>query len=245
MTYLYNKKKESYFYKIIFIICMLVLSNFIYANKLSTKRYIISDGSRLFFDNKKFSIVPPWGWRVDTEAIGGGLLMLSPLKKGIRHNANIQVLKYNDAIDISSLSNKDIYNRYIMKFLGTHTQVRDLYLHDSLVLEFKEGINGLSFYTSFNLNQEKMMQTFLLVSTINNHFLLSYTDKETYFRDRDVDGSFDEAWQSIASIEFTDAVYKSRINNLLFFIVVAAILIFALLFYSRFRRNKKDYLDDL
>ena len=87
-------------------------------------------------------------------------------------------------------------------------KIYDLYLHDLLIIEFKKGVDGLSFYTSFSLNKEKMMQAFLLVSTINNHFLLSYTDKESYFRDRDVDGYFDEAWQSIASIEFTDDIYQ-------------------------------------
>ena len=245
MYYLNSKESKSFFYQATFILFMFLLSCSVYANKPSTNQYIVSDGSRLFFDNKKFSIVPPWGWRIDTETIGGGLLMLSPLRKEARHNANIQLLKYNDYINIRSLSSKDVYNKFIKKFLDIHVQVRDLYLHDLLIIEFKKGVDGLSFYTSFSLNKEKMMQAFLLVSTINNHFLLSYTDKESYFRDRDVDGYFDEAWQSIASIEFTDDIYQPVINKFILFLIMIIFIIFTLLFYFRYRRNSRSYLDDV
>ena len=204
----------------------------------------ISDGSRINVKGKGFSIIPPAGWEIHTEFPNMSLLLQVPFKKGLVYQRTIQVMIIKGSSYIDDITRKKYEEILVRKFSRVTESIKNYRIRNHLLTKMSDGREGILYYAEFTLEERKMMQAHILVSSSKHSYLLTYTDLIEHFEGDESSKYLTKAWESMTSILLVgDAPVRFQ-KMFLFGLLIIAILILLILFYLiRHAKAGKSYSD--
>lgn len=228
-----------------FILIIFILTCFLSKNSLSSenddhKDSAISDGSRIHVEEKHFSIVPPDGWEIHRDYPNTSLLLQIPFRKGLSYQRTIQIMVSKGPRYIDDITSREFESVLTTKYSKVSRSIKDYKVRNHLMTRMSDGREGILYYAEFMLEDKKMMQAHILLSSDKYSYLLTYTDLAEHFEGDDSSEYLTKAWSSMTSIKF-DGDAPVRFQNIFrIALVIMALLILLILVYlvRNFRAGK-------
>jgi hypothetical protein len=198
-----------------------------------------ADGSRVEVVERGFSLVPPVGWEVTTGGRGSSLLMQDRVKRETKYQRTLQVFTFSGGLDVSAGAAQEVQRNKIEPFGKIAGNINNFRIRNYLPVSLKDGNEALLFYSEFNLENEKMMQAHLVTSSINRHYVVTYTDLEKYFEGIDQGTSpLTKAWESMVSFRVAQKPSNSWSTELRASLAAGIVVIIGLFFVVGGLRRK-------
>lgn len=159
----------------------------------------VSNGNRVEIKGKGFSIVPPKGWEIHTDAPGVSLLFQVPNSEGLKYQRNITV-RYGQGEKTIDDYTADEYQELILQNRSKiYGNMKNYRMRNRAEVELANGTPGILFYAEFEFEDLPMMEMHLLASSKTGHFLMTYTDLAEYFNPDSNTPYLQEAYNSLIS----------------------------------------------
>lgn len=217
------------------------------ATEAEASKSFVADGQPMVIESLGVSITPPAGWNVDT---GGSLSVVmseprdpNPSYDKPKYQRNITVAAMHRASPIDEMRATEIKEHLTKQFTADST-VSNFTIVEHKFFNYRGANDGLLVYSSLNIGEYPMMQMHVLVSGQQNQFLMSYTDLAERFSDATKQGAFDQAWNTMVSIEVAGPT-PSRQDEYMRYGAIGAGALFLLLVVLLLKRraSKKSYDD--
>jgi hypothetical protein len=203
-----------------------------------------ADGSRVEVSERGFSLIPPVGWEVTTGGRGSSLLMQDRVRRDTKYQRTLQIFTFSGGLDVSVGAAQEVQSNKIEPFGTIAGNINNFRIRNYLPVSLKDGNEGLLFYSEFSLNNEKMMQAHLVTSSVNRHYVITYTDLEKYFEGIDQGTSpLTKAWESMVSFQVRQIPSKPWSTELRASLAAGAVVIIGLFFvvlglWRKMKRSK-------
>ncbi len=189
-----------------------------------------ADG-RIHVGSAGFSMMPPTGWKVRDNVPGLSLVLEAQEEKSPKYRGTIQVQvaqgpRYLDSVGIS-----DFQDEIKDKLGGEGSSLLDFTVRNSELVKADDGRDALLVYTGFNMNGAELLQAHLMISSENQHVVVTYTDLAERFDSNAADAPLGIAWAAMTSANipgknperFAGAIHIGALAGLL--IVFIAVLL--------------------
>ena len=150
------------------------------------------------------TIMPPPGWTLRENFPGVSLVLESPEVTGTvnRYRRTMQIRTGSGPRFFDGLGVKEFEDDLTEKLGRQAEGVSEFAVRNSEVVKIGDEREALLTYTGFSLNGFEMMQAHLLISNMENHTVISYTDLAENFEDTAPDSPLGTAWASMSSARF-------------------------------------------
>lgn len=182
----------------------------------------ISDGSRLVFPERGFSIEPPTGWEIHRDIPNLTLLLQVPKTGDMIYQRNITLRKGNGAYAIDDYSADEFGKQIVERRAHILPGITNYRLRNHDTVDLTDGRKGLLFYAQLELNGIPMMEMHMIVSTAKEHFILTFSDVADHFDTSKNLPYLDEAFKTLTSIH-TETTSKTRFSFLTTLLSVFAV----------------------
>ena len=196
-----------------------------------------AETGRISYTQKGFSIIPPQNWEVYSDYPQTSLMMQIPYQKGV-YQRTIQVLRFAGATYVYDGMKKTYADNLTERYKKSLLDIKNYQIKSIQNVKI-EGSNALFLLGEFSLNGIDLMHAHLLLSSSSYHYLLTYTDTKSHFKDPQHKKIYKEALASMLSIRL-----DSYPHGILFDILKYLIPIFVLVFLVGrflFSRKRKSY----
>ncbi|MEI8027734.1 MAG: hypothetical protein WCI18_15405 [Pseudomonadota bacterium] len=218
--------------------------------KALTNGTVEADGSRLMSSAPRFSIVPPAGWSVtySNEGLGPTLVMQEAAPKMVagslapifRRNITLAIIQ--EASPIDSLREKSFRDQLANTY-GKNALTKDFQVIETKFADWKSSKDAILAYSSWMAGDIQMMQMNVLMSSNNQQYMLTYTDMASRFLPESAEMA--SAWQSIMSLDLSDAAPSRFTKPLAMGSLVAVIAGLLVMFKVARRRRFSGLYDDV
>jgi hypothetical protein len=164
---------------------------------------ILGDG-RIEVIQSGLIMTPPSGWNLRENFPGVSVVLESPEKTGTvnRYRRTLQIRTGSGPRFLDTLGIKDFEDEMTEKLGRQGEGVTEFSVRNSEVVKTADGRDALLTYAGFNLNGFEMMQAHLLISNVENHTVITYTDLAENFENTAPESPLGEAWASMTSTNF-------------------------------------------
>ncbi|MFK7872746.1 MAG: hypothetical protein AB8C84_06175 [Oligoflexales bacterium] len=210
---------------------------------------IISDGSVLHIEDKEFKVTPPIGWEVHNSDGRSGLLLQKPFVEGMKYQPNIRVMTFQEPKYIDDYTADQFEETLIERFSKSSSSIQNYIVRNNQMVNMADGREAILYYTQFTFDKTELMQAHLLISGVERHYLISYTDlTENFEENTQSEGSpLQKAWSSITSVTL-ESDGPTRFQSPRSLLITTILIIFILCFTWFIRRrkaiNKYQKIDD-
>lgn len=162
-------------------------------------RGISVEGGRIQAGSTGFSIMPPADWTSRNDIPGQTLVFESPVSKKNHYRSTIQVRvaqgpRYMDSVGIS-----DFKDEITAKLGQEGGSLQDFSIRNAEPVKTVDGREGLLVYSGFTMNSVEILQAHLLLSSAQQHVVVTYTDLATNFDSNAVDAPLGIAWGAMTT----------------------------------------------
>ena len=214
------------------------------ANEENLSNVSISNGERIFLNEKDFSIIPPNGWEIHKNRSGASFLFQIPYEANLVYQRTIQVLAFDGARPIDRYTGDDFAAIIIEEFSKAAGAVSGYRMRNKLPVELRDGTSGYLYYTEFNVDTVSLMQLHILVSSADRHFLMTYTDVAQHFDTENGSPHLEVAYSALISAELGTQA-PSRFQSPVLLVVVILGIAFLGIAFKFLRRKSYINLDDI
>ncbi len=186
--------------KIIYVLYLLA-TMFIHSRSPANPNEVIATGGQIKLRDGEFKIAIPKGWSVYTNIPGQTLLAQGPKQGDVGFRRAIQVMTFGGPRYLDEVTATEFNELIARKFEAASTSMTNYQMNNHMRVELADRRPALLFYSEFEQDQKKYMQAHLLVSNLERHFLMSYTDAAEHFANDARTPNLNEAWQSLISAE--------------------------------------------
>ena len=212
-------------------------------NEENLPNVTVSNGERVFLNEKDFSIVPPNGWEIHRNRAGASFLFQIPFEANLVYQRTIQVLAFEGAKAIDRYTGDDFAATIIEKFSAAAGAVTGYRMRNKLPVELRDGTEGYLYYTEFNVDTVALMQLHILISSADRHFLMTYTDVAEHFDTENGSPHLEVAYSALISAQVGTQA-PSRFQSPVQLIVAIVGVIFLGIAFRLLRRKSYVNLDD-
>lgn len=160
-----------------------------------------TDG-RIELPQSGLSLMPPPGWKTRDNMPGLSLVLESPEEKNSRYRRTIQVRTGTGPRFFDSIGIKDFEEELVEKLGNQNNNVNEFSIRNSEIVKTDDGRQALLTYASFSLNGFDMIQAHLVISNMEQHTVLTYTDLAESFEDNSATSPLGVAWAAMSSARF-------------------------------------------
>jgi hypothetical protein len=211
-------------------------------NSLNKSDFTISDGTRISLPEKGLSIVPPTGWEVHRKYPNTTLLLQVPYKKGMEYQRTIQVMRFSGGVPIDDVSGHEFNEIIEQKYSQAEGSISDYRMRNHMVTTMGDSSKGILFYSEFMLQETAIMQAHILVSSADNHYLMTYTDLASHFEGEKASEFLTTAWDSMISSKLeSEAPVRMRVPIVFAFAFGFSILMVLLVLSVRKYKAGRGY----
>ena len=198
---------------------------------------VTGDGSRITLREGDFSIIPPNGWEVYTQRPDLTLLAQPPMQNGMKYQRTLQVASFSDPRYIDAVTAKEFEEKIPRMFALSSQLVSDYRVRNQVPVDLSDGRKGLLFYTEFTIDRVNLMQAHILISSLNRHYLLTFTDLAEHFEGEGANQYLTEAWDSMVSSKLGSPTPQRFVGMVYGGVSVAVILVLGLFLVALRRRR--------
>lgn len=188
---------------------------------------------RINIKSRGFSIVPPEGWKIKSSQ-SQSLVLMEPKYKNAKYRASIQVVGRVGGQVMNSISAKKMADYIAQNFPGRNSLLTGYKLLNYAPVNLADGRKGYIYYTEFTVDDTRLMQMHLYISSSKKNFLITYTDLPQYFGGDFTSEKLQKVWNSFQTIELDSATpvlfYE---NNKFLSLSIGLIIVFCLFYFSR------------
>ncbi|MGE0174862.1 MAG: hypothetical protein AB7T49_18870 [Oligoflexales bacterium] len=213
------------------------------AETFAQPEMFISNGDRVFLEDKGFSIMPPVGWEVHKNIPGISLLFQVP-KKGVKYQRTIQVVWGQETYVMDDYTAQDFAKTLIERRSKAYGN-NGYRLRNQLPITLEDGTKAFLYYTEFEYDTFPMMELHILISSATGHFLMTYTDLAKFFEEQGGNSMLDVAYNSMISAKLDskpagrfDFLYKAGV------VLLAFMLLWTVMRFLQGRHSFDEYADD-
>jgi len=182
----------------VFITIVSVGSEFLRAEDQASTG-VVATGSAVDLRNGEISLVLPRGWIYYSDIPGQTLLALAPEADDIGFQRAIQIMTFGGPKFLDEVTANEYREIIARKFSGASAAIVNYQMNNHLKIELADGRSAILFYAGFEKDKRKFMQAHILVSNMERHFVLSYTDRAEHFANDAPTPNLNEAWQVLIS----------------------------------------------
>ncbi len=162
-------------------------------------RGISVEAGRIQAGSTGFSIMPPADWTIRSDIPGQTLVLESPVTKKNHYRSTIQVRvaqgpRYMDSVGIS-----DFKDEMTTKLGQEGGSMQDFSIRNAESVKTDDGREGLLVYSGFTMNTVEMLQAHLLLSSAQQHVVVTYTDLAKNFDSNAGDAPLGIAWGAMTT----------------------------------------------
>ena len=173
---------------------------------------------RLFLPGQSLSVIPPEGWDVLSQKRDNTLIFAAPVSHNAQYRANLQILRRRGSLFIDRKGAEDF--RPELELMGkSNLQYQRFEVREAQLITLRNLTQGFLFYTSLTVSGIDIMQAHLIISSADEHFLLSFSDAKKNFTDVTQNPNFQRAWQAMISAELK-TTSPGRFDDLLLWSMV-------------------------
>ena len=198
---------------------------------------VMGDGSRITLREGDFSIIPPKGWGVYTQRTDLTLLAQPPLQNGMKYQRTLQVASFSGPRYIDAVTAKEFEEKIPRMFAQSSQLVSDYRVRNQVPVDLSDGRKGLLFYTEFTIDSVNLMQAHILISSLNRHYLLTFTDLAEHFEGEGANQYLTEAWDSMVSSKLGSPTPQRFVGMVYGGVSVAVILVLGVFLVALRRRR--------
>lgn len=210
----------------------------------TANRSLVYDSlGRASFANSEidFAMTPPSGWQQRKHLPGRSAVFEAPEFNGYRATLAMQLAfgaRYFDSVGIDEISEEIIQK--VSRQGGT---IPDFKVTDSQLIKTAEGRDAVLVYTTFTVDEARLMQAHLVLANNLGHVVVSFTDLASNFNFDDTKTPFHSAWLSMMSASLSGP-YPQRFANITRFAIYGAIGLAVVLVALALRRRKETAADE-
>ena len=232
--------KKRKIFLVFFVLLNVISFKIIKADDVGKK---ISTAERIRLDEKGFSIIPPLDWEFFVDYPNLSFLTQIPFKKEI-YQRSIQIMTFKGVKFIDESTANEFSKTLVQKFSISHPLIQDYRLRNYTMTKTQDGSDAILFYTEFSLNDKQMMQAHILMSSKDNHYLLTFTDRKDHFEGEDDLNTINLAWQAMTSIQL-DSKPPYRFQQILIIIFILVFIgVFLTFLYFKRRKKAEEFSSD-
>jgi len=160
---------------------------------------IVSVGKRIVLRDGELSLELPKGWIYHADIPGQTLLALAPEADNLGFQRAIQIITFGGPKFLDEVTANEYREIIARKFSGASAAITNYQMNNHLKIEMADGRPALLFYAGFKKDKREFMQAHLLISNMERHFVISYTDGAEHFANDAPTPNLNEAWQVLIS----------------------------------------------
>ena len=162
-------------------------------------RGISVEAGRIQAGSTGFSIMPPADWTIRNDIPGQTLVLESPVSNKNHYRSTIQVRVAQGPRYMDSLGISDFKDEITTKLGQEGGSLQDFSIRNAESVKTDDGREGLLVYSGFTMNTVEMLQAHLLLSSAQQHVVVTYTDLATNFDSNAVDAPLGIAWGAMTT----------------------------------------------
>ncbi len=159
------------------------------------------DDGRIQAGSTGFSMVIPTGWKVRTDVPGLSLVVELPEEKSMKYRSTIQVQVVQGSRYFDSLGISDFQEEITEKLGRAGGSLRDFTVRNAEPVKIDDGRDALLVYTGFNMNGVDLLQAHLLISSADQHVVVTFTDLADNFNSNASDTPLGIAWAAMTTAQ--------------------------------------------
>lgn len=213
----------------------------------------VSQGSKVVLRDGEISLELPKGWKYYQDIPGQTLLALAPDVDSSGFQRAIQIMTFGGPKfldDVTASEYRDIIAR---KFSGASAAISNYQMNNHIKIELADGRSAILFYAEFDKDKRKFMQAHILVSNMDRHFVISYTDGAEHFANDAPTPNLNEAWQVLMSTTVKGSTplrygtfYRLAGGVFIFFVAIVVWAIYRKSSASKYEQEiKSEFAEDL
>lgn len=159
----------------------------------------VSAGKRVNLRDGELSLEIPKGWVYHADIPGQTLLALAPEGDSLGFQRAIQIMTFGGPKFLDEVTANEYREVIARKFSGASAAITNYQMNNHLKIEMADGRPAILFYAGFQKDNREFMQAHILISNMERHFVISYTDGAEHFANDAPTPNLNEAWQVLIS----------------------------------------------
>jgi hypothetical protein len=159
----------------------------------------MASGNPIALRDGELTITLPKGWKIYPNIEGQTLLAQAADADSFKFQRAIQILTFGGPKFLDEVTAGEFKEVIARKFSGASSSIRNYQMNNHLRIELADGRPAILYYAEFEIDNRKYMQAHLLISNLQRHFIISYTDGAEHFANDAHTQNLNQAWQAMIS----------------------------------------------